>query len=107
MFNEYQRSELKTVLAEKFKKKFKNQDGKWIEEQVTRFIDTNDDLTSTKLKSLERAIGNGVDPLAPPSKKGSQDNMSNHSGISRMSGATDFDKFDDKSRKKKSKKELE
>ena len=67
MFNEYQRNELKVVLAEKFKKKFKNQDGKWIEEQVKRFVDANDDLTSKKLKALERAISNGVDPLAAPS----------------------------------------
>jgi len=32
------------------------------------------------------------------------DNQSNRSGISRMSGATDFDRFNDKSRKKISKK---
>ncbi len=91
------------MLAEKFKKKFKNQDGKWIEEQVKRYIDANDDLTSKKLKALEKAISEGVDPLTIRSQR-SGDQQSNHSGISRMSGATDFDKFDDKSKKKKSKK---
>ena len=35
------------------------------------------------------------------------DQLSNRSGISRMSGATDFDKFEDKNRKVKSKQQIE
>ena len=101
MFNELQRGELKQVLAKKYKKKYKNQEGVWIQQVVSRFVDANDDLTSHKLKELEQCIAQGIDPLAKNMKDADQ--LSNRSGISRMSGATDYDKFEDKNRKVKSK----
>ena len=47
----------------------------------------------------------GRDSLAMGQKN--VDQLSNRSGISRMSGATDFDKFEDKNRKVKSKQQVE
>jgi hypothetical protein len=48
---------------------------------------------------LEYCISKGKDALQFANIK--DEKLSNRSGISRMSGATDFDKFEDKSKKVK------
>jgi len=58
---------------------------------VSKFVDANDDLNSNKLKQLEASLKLGKDPCSNSQKD--VDELSNRSGISRMSGATDFNKF--------------
>jgi len=96
-----QREQLKAAVSQKLHNKYPHKNAESLQGKIDNFFTSNNALTVENLKELDRQVAN--------SEKGSQagayadrDDISIASGVSKMSGATDFlaDKLDETGRKK-------
>jgi len=94
-----QREQLKSLMSTKLQNKYPEKDQESLQEKVERFFEQKQTLTADNLRELDRNVG-----LSEKSAQlGDRDDMSVKSGVSKMSGATDFlspDNLDDLKTKK-------
>jgi len=89
LINKQQREQLKAMVSEKFQSKYPNKDPQALQDKVDNFFEKKQTLTSAALKQLDSNIA-----YSEKDKKSvidqDRDDMSVKSGVSKMSGATDF-----------------
>jgi len=89
LISKQQREQLKAMVADKFQSKYPNKDPQALQEKVDNFFEKQQTLTSQALKQLDSNIAH-----SEKDKKSAidqdRDDMSVKSGVSKMSGATDF-----------------
>eukprot|EP01015_Nassula_variabilis_P007925 TRINITY_DN1616_c0_g1_i5.p1 TRINITY_DN1616_c0_g1~~TRINITY_DN1616_c0_g1_i5.p1 ORF type:complete len:224 (+),score=19.64 TRINITY_DN1616_c0_g1_i5:64-735(+) len=95
-----QREELKIMLIDKFSKLYKNVPKEQIKNRVLHFIDTSPRLKAEELQKLENEIKQLASTYSQKSKEQAsvrqEENQSVRSGVSKMSGASNYRLADDK-----------
>lgn len=104
-----QRDELKKLMSTKLQNKYSDKDPSLINNKVENLIKSEKQITEKNLAALEKDIKNSfpnqhqIDNLQSNKHKFSNNNddaLSNKSGFSKMSGATNFEAFDKLSTKR-------
>lgn len=99
LISQQQREQLKTLMSTKLQAKYPTKDTEGLLGKVENFFAAQQPLTAENLKELDRQVAHSVKSVNPVNLD--RDDLSVKSGVSKMSGATDFlsQKLEDTGRK--------
>jgi len=88
LISQQQRDQLKALMSQKLQAKYPTKDSEGLLGKVENFFAAQQPLTAENLKELDRQVAHSVKSVNPVNLD--RDDLSVKSGVSKMSGATDF-----------------
>jgi len=90
IINQQQRDQLKALVSQKFQDKYPNKDAASLQGKVDKLFEGQQPLTSAQLKEFENNLAQSEKGGKTAAVNHDRDDISVKSGVSKMSGATDF-----------------